>query len=120
MLIGWIGGDDAVEIEDQSDEEVLDDVMKNLSTMFPSIRRPTKTIVTRWGKETHVRGAYSLKKSGRNFQDDASNLRQSVNSLWFAGEATDSDGWHGTTIGSWTTVEEMANDMVSSLKQGAN
>ena len=121
MLIGWIAGDDSVEMEDQSDEEVLNDVMKNLSTMFPSIRRPTKTIVTRWGKEPHVRGAYSFEKVGRNFQDDASNLRQSVNSLWFAGEATDSDGWHASTIGSWTTGEEAANDMASSLvKKGAN
>ncbi len=115
-LVGFAGGRDAVDMEDQTDKEILDDVMKNLSAMFPSITRPKKVLITRWGKEANFLGSYSFQKVGRTFHEDAANLQERVGTLWFAGEATSGDGWYGTTVGSWETGKKAANQMVSFLK----
>ena len=61
VLVGWIGGDDARDIESLTDDEVLDEVMISLREMFPSITRPDKVIVTRWGSEPNIFGTYSYK-----------------------------------------------------------
>lgn len=89
FLTAFIGGDDAMAVEEQTDEEILNEVMANLRAMFPTATDPDKYIITRWGKEENVRGAYSFKILGRDFDDDAESLRWPLdNSVWFAGEAT--------------------------------
>ena len=68
--------------------------MGNLLAMFPTISKPDKFLVTRWGKDEAVRGAYSFAKVGRGeFSADAEILRErSGSNVWFAGEATYSEG----------------------------
>ena len=62
--------------------------MANLRAMFPTATDPDKYIITRWGKEENVRGAYSFKILGRDFDDDVESLQWPLdNSVWFAGEA---------------------------------
>lgn len=93
--------------------------MAHLKLMFPAITQPDEAIFTRWSKEEHVRGSYSFNKVGRDFSDDAGNLKKRVGNVWFAGEATNLDEWQGTIAGAWDTGEEAANDMLSVLnKQG--
>ena len=71
---------------------------------------------TRWGKEENVRGSYSFNKVGRNFATDAAKLKETIdNKVWFAGEATNLDEWHATTVGAWETGEEAAGDMLSTV-----
>ena len=115
-LIGWIGGDEAVDMEEWSDEDALDQVMRNLRSMFPAISQPDHVFFTRWGKEEHVRGSYSFNKVGRKFATDAANLKETIdNKVWFAGEATNLDELHATTVGAWETGEEAAGDMLSTV-----
>lgn len=114
-LSGYYAGEKIDEMEQKSDEEVLDDVMKNLSAMFPTITRPTTFIVTRWGQNQNALGSYSYPKVGRKFEEDASILKERVGPLWFAGEATSDNGWQSTTIGAWQTGKEAAEDMISSM-----
>lgn len=115
-LIGWVGGDEAVAMEEQTDDEIMDRVMANLRSMFPTIKDPDEVIITRWAQEENFRGSYSFGKSDRSFQDDASNLKERVGNVWFAGEATNLAGWQATTVGAWDTGEEAAQDMASFLK----
>jgi len=116
MLVGLIAGTDALAMEDQSNDEVLTDVMQNLRAMFPSIKRPTKVLITRFGKDETLRGAYSFEKVGRNFQRDAAELKRTIKEhIWFAGEATNLESWHGTTIGSWNTGDVAARDIIRNL-----
>ena len=117
VLVSFIGGDESVAMEEQTDEEVLDDVMKNLLSMFPTIARPDKFIITRWGKDEAFGGAYAFAKVGQNFAADAEVLCERTGSLWFAGEATNVEGWHATTVGAWNTGEVTATSMVSTLKK---
>ena len=116
-LVGWVGGQDARDIEAQTDDEILDDVMGNLQAMFPTIRRPDRVIITRWGQEENVRGSYCFKTVGRDFSQDAWILGHSVGSLRFAGEATAGSSWYATTVGAWKTGEKAAQEMVDELSR---
>lgn len=112
-LTAWIGGDEALAMESQSDDEILQDVMKNLKAMFPSITEPDRLIISRWSQEENVRGSYSFPINGRDFYDDADNLAKREGRVWFAGEAT-GNGW-ATTMGAWNTGEKAALAMARSL-----
>jgi len=105
-LIGLIGGDEALAMEEQTDEEIVQQVMGNLRSMFPAISQPDEVMITRWGQDDNVRGSFSFNKVDRIFNDDASRLKERVGNVWFAGEATDLYELHGTTVGAWDTGEE--------------
>ena len=115
-LIAWIAGDEAVDMEQKSDDFILDQVMRNLRSMFPTINDPTTVMITRWGQEENFLGSYSFNQVGRNFVNDANNLKEKFGNIWFSGEATNTEGWLGTTIGAWDTGEVAARDMAESIK----
>lgn len=114
-LTAWVGGDEAIEAEKQSDEEILSVVMKNLRAMFPDITEPDNVIISRWSQDENVRGTYSFPVPGRDYYDDAYYLSERFGRIWFAGEATGS-GW-ATTMGAWNTGEDSAKDMVEWLME---
>ena len=49
-LVGWISGDEAEDIEDETDEVILEQAMMQLKSMFPSISEPDTVIISRWGE----------------------------------------------------------------------
>jgi len=114
-LMSWVGGDEAIEEEQKSDQEILERVMTNLRSMFPAIRNPDNVVISRWGQEEHVRGSYSFPVPGRDIYADAQDLSRRIAKIWFAGEAT-GNGW-GTTNGAWKTREDQALRMVEDLKE---
>lgn len=115
-LTAWIGGNEAIEAETQTDDEILHDVMKKLRSTFPSITEPGRVIISRWGQEEKVRGSYSFPVPGRDFYVDSGNLQRKLGSkVWFAGEAT-GDGW-GTIMGAWNTGTYAARAMALALKE---
>mmetsp|Transcript_34234 Transcript_34234/g.74122 ORF Transcript_34234/g.74122 Transcript_34234/m.74122 type:complete len:94 (+) Transcript_34234:1227-1508(+) len=87
----------------------MEDVMRNLKAMYPSIRKPDKIVITRWGKENTARGSYAFKKINRNWEDDKRNLQKRIDRLWFAGEATFRTP--GTTIAAWESGAKAARSM---------
>ena len=114
-LIAWVGGDEAWVEEERTNDEIMNDVIKNLRAMFPGIRNPDTALISRWGMNENVRGAYSFSKVGRNFADDAETLKEPVGNIWFAGEAMGGE-WHATTKGAWNTGKEAGEDMAETLK----
>ncbi len=115
-LIAWVAGDEAVVLEEKSDDFIFGQVMKNLRSMFPTINDPTTVMITRWGQDENFLGSYSFNQVGRNFFNDASELKEKFGNIWFSGEATNTEGWLGTTVGAWDTGEEAARDMAKSIK----
>ncbi|EJK71405.1 hypothetical protein THAOC_07161 [Thalassiosira oceanica] len=113
-LVGWIAGDEAVRMESQSDEEVLDEVMVNLEAMFPDITRPDEVHITRWGSDPSFMGSYAHMAIGRDHEQDAMNLGARVGRISFAGEATDAT-WYGTTVGPWKSGGRVAEEMMAIL-----
>eukprot|EP00571_Detonula_confervacea_P001823 CAMPEP_0172315264 /NCGR_PEP_ID=MMETSP1058-20130122/24644_1 /TAXON_ID=83371 /ORGANISM="Detonula confervacea, Strain CCMP 353" /LENGTH=484 /DNA_ID=CAMNT_0013029313 /DNA_START=270 /DNA_END=1724 /DNA_ORIENTATION=+ len=114
VLVGFIGGQAAIDAESQTDDEILDDVMKNLKSMYPTITKPNKVVITRWLKEDTARGSYAFKKVNRVWMEDIKNLQRKTKRLWFAGEATYRTP--GTTTGAWNTGETAALAMASVLR----
>ncbi len=112
-LIGWIGGDEAEAAEDQTDEEIMEHVFANLQSMFPAIRNPDEFFISRWKSDKNFRGSYSFEVAGGACSRSA--LRERVGNVWFAGEATNRDGWYGTTVGAWDTGKVAATDIVEFL-----
>ena len=110
-LVGWVAGDDAMRMEDQTDDEVKAEMMSNLKLMFPNIPEPGRVVIARWGKEPNVLGAYSHRTVGRDFRGDSSALGNPVGQITFAGEATAGGGGYGTTAGAWWTGQRAASQM---------
>ena len=114
-LTAWLGGKEAIYAEEnQTNDEILEDVMTNLRAMFPTIRDPDRVVITRWGQDPTTFGAYSYPVPGRDFYDDAAKLQEVYGNIYFAGEAT-GDGW-ATTQGAWRTGEAAALGMAERLK----
>jgi monoamine oxidase len=92
VLIGYSGGRDASAIEHLTDEQVTQDAVASLQTIFgeDKVPEPTKSIVTRWEADEFSRGSFSFLAVGctKQCRED---LRESVGGkLFFAGEATES------------------------------
>lgn len=114
-LTAWLGGKEAIYAEDnQTDDEILEDVMMNLRAMFPTIRDPDRVIITRWGQDPNTLGAYSYPVPGRDLNSDAATLQEVYGNIYFAGEATGS-GW-ATTQGAWRTGEAAALSIAENLQ----
>jgi len=92
-LTAWIGGEDAVAAEKQSDDQISSDVMENLRKMFPDVTDPDNVVISRWGEDENVLGAYSFPRTGTDFYADIQKLGQRMGKIYFAGEATSRDGW---------------------------
>ena len=113
-LVAYVGGDDAIATESQTRNDILEDVMTNLRSMFPDITNPDNVIVTRWGSEEDFYGAYAYPIAGRVMAEDAAILAEPIGRLYFAGEATSATRW-GTTMGAWNTGEEQAYAITARL-----
>ena len=109
-LVGWVAGEEAMRMEDQTDDEVKAEMMSNLKLMFPNIPEPDRVVITRWGKEPNVLGGYSHYTVGRDFASDSSTLGLPVGRIIFAGEAA-AGSWYSTTLGAWSTGQRAANEM---------
>ena len=65
-----------------------------------------------WSKETFIKGAYSYQKVGTG--DSRSTLAQSVDDkLFFAGEATNTEGHEATVHGAIQTADTAVEELVS-------
>ena len=116
-LVGWVGGDDALMMEEQSDEEVLDDVMKNLNSIFPTLTRPDEYYISRWRKEENFKGAYSVPTFGRSHRYDSRIISERIGRVLFAGEATAYPNY-GSANGAFASGIREANKMIQVLNEG--
>jgi len=55
------------------------------------------------------KGAYSFDTVGFDLTDYRYTLSEPVGNVFFAGEATDTDGWFGTAVGAYTTGVKAAS-----------
>lgn len=115
-LVGWIGGDEAKEVEKQTDEQILNDVMKNLRLMWPDIKQPDRVIITRWGQNPYTVGTYSYTPVGRSHSTDSRNLRRKVGNVYWAGEAS-SSSWQACVVGGWESGEKAAREILQDLRR---
>jgi monoamine oxidase len=91
ILLSFLIGDFAREIENLSDEEITDQAMLVLRGLYGAdIPKPVKTVITRWGKNPFSEGSFSTSQAGclANGRDYRILEKPIQNRLFFAGEAT--------------------------------
>jgi len=116
VLVGYVGGSGAVNMEGQSDNDINARAMASLYKMFPNVTAPDDFIVTRWEQDQNFRGAYSSPAVGRNYNEDSKDLRRRINNLFFAGEAT-SKGWQGSVTGAYNSGKVAAKKIRKYLEK---
>lgn len=92
VLLGFVAGSYAVEMETHTDQEIVRDAMDVLRMMFGNeIPEPTQVYMTRWAMDPYAGGSYSYIKTGSRPWMRKTLASPIDDKVFFAGEATDSD-----------------------------
>jgi monoamine oxidase len=88
LMVGFIGGDFAWEVECAGEEAAVDFATERLVRTFGSDARKAvrKGAMTAWGSERWTRGAYAAARPGRAAARKTL-MRPVADRIWFAGEA---------------------------------
>jgi monoamine oxidase len=135
VLMSLVSGNEAADLEWQSDNDVVDEVMETLEAIFsPSVvvSSPIAFKITRWGKDRFARGSYSYLPPGSTDQDYQL-LQSPVNAngdslllegaevmrLYFAGEHTTAlhpSTAHGAMLSGIRAAQEVVATIQGSSK----
>lgn len=119
LLVGFVGGDFAWEMEAAGAAAAVDFVTDRLVDIFGSdVRRAvTKGTMTNWGAERFVRGGYAAARPGKAHAREV--LAEPVGErIWFAGEAL-AGGLKQTAAGARLSGEAVAGRVALSLSHRA-
>jgi monoamine oxidase len=118
ILTGWAAGKYARQLRGASHEQIIDRALQSLGHIFHS---PAAELQTRleaafthdWQADPFSQGAYSYAATGGAFasQELAAPISQT---LFFAGEATDSHGENGTVHGALASGHRAAREITQS------
>ncbi|CAF1337210.1 unnamed protein product [Adineta steineri] len=64
ILILFVAGKLARELEQQTDEQIVEQIIQCLQPIYPQMPKPTKWLMTRWGSDPFAYGSYSNFKTG--------------------------------------------------------
>ena len=118
MLTGWAAGPNACAHTGRSKDEIIQSAVQSLARIMkiaePELRkRMTGSFTHDWQTDPFSRGAYSYTTVGG--MEAAKTLAAPVaNTLSFAGEATNSDGYSGTVHGAIATGLRAAKELLQS------
>lgn len=120
MLVGWTGGTSAEQLTEGDDQAILTDALESLSAI---LRIPKSQIeyflrasyFHNWRSDPFTRGAYSYIAVG-GFDAPAELSRPVDDTLFFAGEATNTDGHMGTVHGAIATGQRAGREVIASLE----
>ncbi len=120
LLVGWAGGKAADGLARKGAESVVESALESLSQVLGVARAGVDAQLEAaythdWQADPFARGAYSyLPVGGVEAQKE---LAQSIEgTLFFAGEATNTDGHNGTVHGAIATGMRAAREVMDSLR----
>ena len=89
IILGFTTGDHARQLEQVSDEEIIDEAMSILRQMYgDETLEPIDYVRTSWASDPFAKGAYSYIGVGATEADYAALAKPVINRVFFAGEAT--------------------------------
>ncbi len=118
LVVAWAGGPKATAMSGASEEELVERALAGFGAMFgePELARKEfeNGVMHDWGSDPFARGAYSYVAVGGG---DARVALGAIvdDTLFFAGEATSSDGQGGTVNGALETGERAAREAAAAL-----
>ncbi|HMO72437.1 MAG TPA: NAD(P)/FAD-dependent oxidoreductase [Paracoccaceae bacterium] len=116
LMVGFVGGDFAWELEAAGQDAAVEFATDRLADIFGSdVRRAVDHgIMTNWGADRWVRGAYAGARPGRSGARAA--LAEPVGDrIWFAGEALAPHGLTQTAAGARLSGEAVAAHVAAAL-----
>jgi len=119
ILTGWAAGPNAGVHTGRSKNEIVRSAVQSLARIMrivePELRRQmTESFMHDWQEDPFSCSAYSYAAVGG--MDAAAKLAEPVlGTLYFAGEATNSDGYNGTVHGAIATGLRAAKELLQSL-----
>ncbi|MBZ5492627.1 MAG: FAD-dependent oxidoreductase [Acidobacteriia bacterium] len=120
ILTGWAAGPNASAHTGRSNDEIIRSALQSLAritkTAEPELRtQMTASFVHNWQADPFSRGAYSYTAVGG--MNAAKKLAETVvDTLFFAGEATNSHGYNGTVHGAIATGLRAAKELLQCLR----
>ena len=115
LLAGWAGGTRAEKLSLESDDALLDHALESLSHIFRLSKSALEESLSEfythnWHRDPFSAGAYSYIPVG-GMDAEAQLARPLENTLFFAGEATNSEGHFGTVHGAIATGLRAAHEI---------
>ncbi|WP_163997944.1 flavin monoamine oxidase family protein [Pyxidicoccus caerfyrddinensis] len=120
-LVGWAGGPGADALTGLQEEEVLASAVESLARIFRLPRQALHELleawhVQDWQREPFTRGGYAVIPAGA--ADAMEALATPVEgTLFFAGEATNTEGEEGTVHGAIATGERAAREVLARTRR---
>jgi monoamine oxidase len=124
LLAGWAGGPRAEKLATESDDSLLDHALQALAHIFRTSRASIEALLEEfythnWEHDPFSRGAYSYIPVGG--LDAQAQLAQPLeDTLFFAGEATNTEGHQGTVHGAIASGLRAAREIVTGLQDFQN
>ena len=121
LMVGWCGGPRAQRLVAQPSAAVIDAAVNALARQCRLTRRRMRSMVDEawmhdWVHDSFARGAYSYAKVG-GIDAPAMLARPLAGTLFFAGEATDTEGATGTVHGAIASGQRAARQVQRALNQ---
>lgn len=116
-LTGWVGGPRAAQLARQSDAAIVGQALEALARVLHVRRGALEARLEaghfhNWSADLYARGAYSYVRVGG--MDAPGHLGAPVeDTLFFAGEATNTDGFTGLVHGALVTGTRAANEIIA-------
>ncbi len=118
LVVAWVGGPKAIALSGVAEEDLIGRALNGFGALFNEpalVRKEFEGALTHdWSRDPFARGAYSYVAVGGAGAREA--LAAPVDdTLFFAGEATSTDGQGGTVNGALETGERAAAEAATSL-----
>lgn len=98
IVYAYTSGRIAKVVETMSNEEIQNEALNTLRSLYEGIPYPKQVVVSRWGSDEFSMGAYTFNKVGQSAKDRTVLAKPVKRRLYFAGEGTSSQ-FFGTTHG---------------------
>lgn len=121
LLTGWIGGPRAARLAEQGNEAILKEAIQSLSRLFKVEADRIHDLLAAsyvhdWQHDPFTRGGYSYTPMG--MMDMPKRLAAPVaDTLFFAGEATDTQGQQGTVHAALASGKRVAEEILQAVRQ---
>jgi monoamine oxidase len=120
VLTGWAGGPAADALAGSSQDRILDAAIQSLAA---AVNRSTEDVrsnlkhssIADWRSDRFALGAYSYAPSG-HLDARAALARPVEDTLFFAGEATNTEGFSGTVHGAIVTGRRAAREALTAIR----